>query len=232
MLHCGGKNHPIHYISDYKMTVLARYQTDELGRTVIETFWAGTPAFDAGPVAFASALDAEIIRQIENKRLQPNEEKWERWNLSTIDLPQMISVLGGKVTVHVFNAYIASQQNTLVTSHVVSPRMSLIPVTFTNEQFPQNEQHITFKFNDSIFNGLRGYWNEITSDEYERSINFINQKTDKELATLAKQAIKAIEIIPISQIKFGTNDRLALFSPPSKRWKFTEQNDTHQQKLS
>ena len=41
MLHCGGEGHPIHYISDYKMTVLARYDKDELGRTVIETFWAG-----------------------------------------------------------------------------------------------------------------------------------------------------------------------------------------------
>ncbi|WP_445116247.1 hypothetical protein [Acinetobacter sp. WZC-1] len=232
MLHCGGKDHPIHYISDYKLTVLARYDTDESGRTVIETFWAGTPNFNAGPVAFPSALDAEIIRQIENKNLEPHQAEWERWNLSAIDLPQMMSILGGRVTVNVFNAYVASQENTLVTSHVSCPRMSLIPANFSNDDIPRDTQHITIQFGDYIFNGLREYWNNITSDEYARSIELINSKSDKELATLAKQAIKAISIMPIDQIKFGTNDRLALFSPPGRRWKFTEDVDTHPQRLS
>ena len=182
MLQCGGEGHPIHYISDYKMTVLARYDKDQLGRTIIETFWAGDPNFNAGPVVFPSALDAEIIRQIENKDLEPHQNKWERWDLSAIDLPQMMSALGGAVTVNVFNAYIASQQNTLVTSHISCPRMSLIPTNFSNEGIPKDTPHITIQFGDYIFNALREYWNEITSDEFLRSIEIINNKSDKELA--------------------------------------------------
>jgi len=232
MLHCGGEGHPIHYISDYKMTVLARYDKDELGRTVIETFWAGDPNFNAGPVAFPSALDAEIIRQIENKNLKPHQNKWERWNLSAIDLPQMMSALGGTVTINVFNAYIASQENTLVTSDVSCPRMSLIPTSFSNVDTSEPNQHITIQFGDYIFKALREYWNEITSDEFLRSIEVINNKSDKELATLAKQAIKAISVVPIDQIKFGINDQLALFSPPSRMWKFAEQGDFNQEKLN
>lgn len=48
MLHCDGKDHPIHYISDYKMTVLSRHIQNELGQTVIETFWAGTGISQGG----------------------------------------------------------------------------------------------------------------------------------------------------------------------------------------
>ena len=50
--------------------------------------------------------------------------------------------------------------------------------------------------------------------------------------TLAKQAIKAISVVPIDQIKFGINDQLALFSPPSRMWKFAEQGDFNQEKLN
>lgn len=66
MLHCGGQKHPIHYFSDYKLTVLARFDQNKLGQAVIEIFWAGTPNFNLQPVAFPSALDAKIIRQIKN----------------------------------------------------------------------------------------------------------------------------------------------------------------------
>lgn len=190
MLHCGGKNHPIHYLSDYKLTVLARYDINELEQSVIETLWTGTQGVNAGPVVFPSALDAEIIRQIENKHVKPHQNKWERWNLSAIDLPQMMSILGGIVTVNIFNAYVSSPINTLVAaSNMSCPRMSLIPIRFNNHHLPKDGSQITIEFNHSIFEGLRKYWNEITGDEYVSSINTINQSTDHEVEILAKQAV-------------------------------------------
>ena len=130
MLHCDGE---AHYIPDYKMTFFAHHDKYELGHPVIETFLAGDPKFNASPVAFPSTLDTKIIRQIENRNLQLHKNNWEHWNLSAIDLPQMMSALGGTITVvNVFNVYIASKENTFVTPNVSCPLMSLIPTSVSN----------------------------------------------------------------------------------------------------
>lgn len=232
MLHCGGGNHPIHYISDYKMTVLARYIENKFGQTVIETFWAGTGALQGGPVIFVSALDAEIIRQIENTSIPHNENQWERWELSRIDLPQMISMMGGTLHVHIFNAFVASQQNSLITPNHRTPRMSLIPMVFSDEDTPPQGAHITFKFDESYFESLREYWQIIMKDEYAESIEELNNSSDEELSTLAKKAIASVQITPVQEIQFGLSDQLALFSPLGQKWKFTKQDVFNSQQSS
>lgn len=88
--------------------------------------------FTRWTVVFVSALDAEIIRQIENTAIPHNKNQWERWDLSEIDLPQMISMMGGTLHIHIFNAFVASQQNSLITPNHRTPRMSLIPTFFSN----------------------------------------------------------------------------------------------------
>lgn len=232
MLHCDGENHPIHYISDYKMTVLARCVENEFGQTVIETFWAGTGALQGGPVVFVSAFDAEIIRQIENTSIPHNENQWERWELSRIDLPQMISMMGGTLHVHIFNAFVASQQNSLITPNHRTPRMSLIPMVFSDEDAPPQGTHITFKFDESYFESLREYWQSIMNDEYAESIEKLNNSSDEELSALAKKAIASIQITPIQEIQFGLSDQLALFSPLGQKWKFTKQDVFNSQQPS
>lgn len=161
--------------------------------------------------------------------MKPHQTKSERWNLSAIDLPQMMSVLGGTVTVNVFNAYISYQANTLLTSDVSCLHTNLILKNFSKVDTSEANQDITIRFGDDIFKALREYWNKITSDEFLHSIYIINNKSEKELA---KQAIKAILIVSIYQIKFRINDQIALFSPPSRIWKFDEQSNFNQEKLN
>ncbi|WP_445116349.1 hypothetical protein [Acinetobacter sp. WZC-1] len=228
MMHCSDGDHQvIHYISDYKMTILGRYVPDELGRTVFETFWVGGGAITShtpGPVVFVSALDAEIIRQLANQELAADEKEWLCYDLNLLDLPQMMTMLNGLVTLHIFVAYLATQLNTLVTSHVVSPRMSLIPFSFSRPPggFPEDGSQVTFEFHPRLFSGLREYWSGITTDDYADSLALINNRDTEELVMLAQQAIQSIQILPMEQVKFGLIDQLAVFSLTAGIWRFGE----------
>lgn len=208
------------------MTVLARQNLDHLGRISIETFWGGGGygmgvMNKPGPIIFVSALDAEICRQIVNNQLKPNEKEWIRVDLNAIDLPQMIEILKGRVTVHIFEAFVATDFNTLVAGNEDFPRMRLIPhcFSFQESDYIRGESY-AFQFSDSIFKTLREDWLDITKDEYARSLSVINSKPAKELAQLAKQAIKAIKITPLAQVNSDVLGSSAIFSPPSRKWRF------------
>lgn len=218
------KNSLIHYISNHKITVLARQTINNLGQIIIETFWADSTGNGggAGMVLFLSALDAEIIRQIKNKNLKANETKWLRYDLSQIDLLQYIEQQGGTIILNILIAFGATQSNSLVCPSIdeICPLMTLFPYIFEipKGSFPKN-QHCTFRFSDETFERIGNYWKGITTEDYEILFDEINHKNDKELAELANQAIQKIKIQPIDQIKRGwLNDQHTIYALSSQKW--------------
>lgn len=177
---------------------------------------------EAGVLAFASALDAEIYRQ---QLLGLGLPGWQRAPLERIDLERIMSGQPEQQRrLMLALGFFASDTNDLLLDDqqmLITPLLP-VPVRMAHSLHGISQLHIEREVLDFV----EQWWERVGGEQYSQQVRLTSNWSDQQLALCADDALSKAPIMGRHQYHTlwsdtGQGDECAVFSPDSGTWCFS-----------